>query len=53
MLEDLDSEKIQFSGMVFSGERKYTFFNGYKDDNHEIKPLSIMLPQSSAYVKIV
>ena len=38
--------------MVSSGEKKYNFFIGYKDDYHNIKPLCIMPSKTSAYVKI-
>ena len=37
--------------MVFSGEKNYTFFIDYIDDDHKIKTLRIMLPKTSAYVK--
>ena len=37
--------------MVFSSEKIYNYFNGYKDDDQKIKPLRIMLPKTSAYVK--
>ena len=36
--------------MVSPGE-KCKCFIGYKDDNDKIKPLCIMLPKTSAYVK--
>ena len=37
--------------MVSSGEKNYKYFIGYKNDDHKIKPLHIMLPKTSAYVK--
>ena len=37
--------------MVFSGKKNCKYFVGYKDDNHKMKPLRIMLPKTSAYVK--
>ena len=37
--------------MVFSNKKTYKFFVGYKYYDHKIKPLSIMLPKTSAYVK--
>ena len=37
--------------MVSSGEKKYKHFIGYKDDDHKIKPLRIILPETSAQVK--
>ena len=38
--------------MVSSREKYYKYFTGYKDDNdYKIKPLWIMFPKTSAYVK--
>ena len=37
--------------MVSSGEKACKNFIGYKDDDHKIKLLCIMLPKTSAYVK--
>ena len=51
LLDDVGTQKIQLSNMVSSGEKKYNFFLGCKDDDHEIKPLGIMLPKTEAYVK--
>ena len=33
------------------GEKNYKCFIGYLYDNHKVKPLHIMLPKTSAYVK--
>ena len=38
--------------MVSSGEKNYEYFIGYKDDDHKITPLHIMLVKKIAYVKI-
>ena len=38
--------------MVFSAEKNYKCFIGYKDDDYKIKPLRIMLPKRSPYAKI-
>ena len=52
LLEDLDIDKIQVSSMVSSAEKNYKYFIGYKDfDDDKIKPLCIMLPKMSAYIK--
>ena len=51
LLEDVDIEKIQESSIVSSGKRIYKYFIGYKDHDHKIKPLHIMLPKTSAYMK--
>ena len=37
--------------MVSSGEQNYKYFVGYKDDDHKIESLHIMLPKTSTYVK--
>ena len=37
--------------MVSSGEKNYEYFIGYKDDDHKITPLHIMLVKKIAYVK--
>ena len=45
-LEDVDIDKIQVL-VVFSGEKDYKYFIGYKDDDHKIKPLRIMINQNA------
>ena len=41
------------SGIASWREKNYKNFNEYKDDDHKIKPLPIILPKpSSLYVKI-
>ena len=37
--------------MTSSCEKNYKHFINYKDDDHRIKPLRIMLLRTSAYVK--
>ena len=37
--------------MVFSGEKNYKYFIGYRDNNYKVKPFSITLPKISTYVK--
>ena len=49
--EDVDNKNMQVSTMVSSGEKINKYFIGYKDDDHKIKPLRIMLWKRSAYVK--
>ena len=46
LLEDVDIDKIQVL-VVFSGEKDYKYFIGYKDDDHKIKPLRIMIHQNA------
>ena len=51
-LEYADNDNIKVSSMVSSVEKSYKYFIDYKDDDYKIKPLHIMLPKTSAYVKI-
>ena len=51
-LEYADTDNIKVSSMVSSVEKSYKYFIDYKDDDYKIKPLHIMLPKTSAYVKI-
>ena len=37
--------------VLFTG-KNYKYFIGYKDDENKTKPLHIILPKTSAYVKI-
>ena len=36
-------KKMQVSSMVSSGNKNYKYFIGYKDDDHKIQPLGLML----------
>ena len=53
MLEDVDIDNIQVSNIVSSGEKNYKYFITYKDgdDDYRIKPLNIMFPKYSCYLK--
>ena len=50
-LEDLDIEKILVSSKISSGEKSYKYFTGYLYHYYKIKPLHVMIPKTSAYVK--
>ena len=39
------------SNKICSGENNYKYFIGYLYNDHKVKPLNIMLPKRSAYVK--
>ena len=39
------------SKKISSGEKNYTYFIGYLYGDHKVKPLHIMLPKWSTYVK--
>ena len=48
---DVDTEKVLVSEKISFDKKKYKYFLGYLYDNHKVKPLNIMLPKTSAYVK--
>ena len=50
-LGDVDIEKVLVANKIPFGEKSYNYFIGYLNDNHKVKPLYIMLPKTSAYVK--
>ena len=39
--------------MISSGEKNYKYFIGCLYNNHKAKPLHIMLPKTSPYVKVM
>ena len=50
-LEDVDTEKLLVSNNISSGEKNYNYLIGYLYNGHKVKPLHIMLPKTSSYVK--
>ena len=50
-LGDVDIEKVLLSKKISFAEKSYKYFIGYLYDNHKVKPLHIILPKTSAYVK--
>ena len=50
-LEDVDIDSVLVSNKISSDEKNYKCFIGYLHDDYEIKPLHIMLPKTSMYVK--
>ena len=44
-------EKVLVSNKTSFGEKNYKHFIGYLDNGNKVKPLNIMLPKTSAYVK--
>ena len=48
---DVDIEKFIASNKISFGEKNYKYFIGYLYNDHKVKPLHIMLPKTSAYVK--
>ena len=50
-LNDVDIEKVLVSTKISSVEKDYKYFIGYFYNEDEVKPLHIILPEKSAYVK--
>ena len=49
-LKDVDIEKVLVSNKI--QQKNYKYFIGYWYNNLNVKPLHIMLPKTSTYVKI-
>ena len=47
----IDIEKVLISNKISFGEENYKYFTGYLYKDHKVKPLHLMLPRASAYVK--
>ena len=50
-LRDVDIEKVLVSNKISFGEKIYKDFIGYLYNGSKVKPLHIMLPKTSSYVK--
>ena len=50
-LEDVDIKRVLLSNKISSGEKNYEYFIDYLHDDFKVKPLYIMLPETSSYVK--
>ena len=44
-------KKVLVSNKISSGEKNYKYFIGCLYNNHKVKPLHIMFPKTSVYVK--
>ena len=51
VLEEVDIEKVLVSNKISSNEKNYKYFIGYLYNDYKVKPLHIMLPKMSTYVK--
>ena len=49
--DDVDMGKVLVSKKISFGEKNYKYFIGYLYDNYKVKPLYIMLPKTTAFVK--
>ena len=50
-LKDVDIKKVLVSNKISFGEKNYKYFIGYLHNDNKVKPLHIMLPKTSSYVK--
>ena len=50
-LGDVDIEKVRVSNKNSFGEKNDKYFIGYLHNGNKVKPLNIMLPKTSTYVK--
>ena len=50
-LKDVDIEKVLPSNKISFGEENYKYFIYYLYNDRKVKPLHLMLPKTSAYVK--
>ena len=50
-LKDVDMEKLLISNTTSFSGKNYKYFIGYLYNDHKVKPLHIMLPKTSPYVK--
>ena len=50
-LKDVDIEKVLVSNKISFGEKNYKYFIGYLYNSNKVKPVNIMLPEISSYVK--
>ena len=51
-LKDADVEKVLISNKISFCQKNYKYFIGYLYNDDKVKPLHIMIPKTSAYVKI-
>ena len=51
LLEGLNTQKYRYLTWFLWVKNFKIVFSGYKNDDHKTKPLRIMLPKTSAYVK--
>ena len=49
--QDEDIEKVLVSNKISFGEKNFKYFIGYMNYGNKVKPLHIMLPKTSTYVK--
>ena len=50
-MRDVDFDKVLVSNKISFGEKNYKYFIDYLYNDYKVKPLHIMLPKTSTYVK--
>ena len=50
-LKDVDIDKVLVCNKISFDEKNHKYFIGYLYNDHKVKPLHIMLPKTSPYVK--
>ena len=50
-LRNVDIEKVSVSNKISFCEKNYKYFIGYLHNDKKVKPLHIIIPKTSAYVK--
>ena len=50
-LRNVDNENVLVSNKILFSEKNYKYFIGYLYNDNRVKPLHIILPKTSAYVK--
>ena len=50
-LKNVDIDNILVSNKISFGEKNYEYLIGYLCDDYKIKPLHIMFPEMSVYLK--
>ena len=48
---NVGTEKVLVSNKISFGEKYYNYLIGYLYNNHKVKPLHMMFPKTSAYIK--
>ena len=48
---NVDIEKVLVSNKISFGEKNCKYFTGYLYNGNKVKPLNMMLPKTSAFVK--
>ena len=51
LLKNINIEKVLVSNKISFRENNYKYFVGYLYNDDKVKPLNIMLPKTSTYVK--